>query len=89
MLDLSYYLSGLATVLALFILIVGVRAYRRSRIRIFAYLVAVFALFLVDSTLYTISGLVYFQVPVSFADVFLLTDVAVLLIFYFGTVRGS
>ncbi len=42
MLDLSYYLSGLATVLALFILIVGVRAYRRSRIRIFAYLVAGF-----------------------------------------------
>ena len=89
MLDLSYYLSGLATVLALFILIVVVRAYRRSRIRIFAYLVAVFALFLVDLTLYTISGLVFFQIPVYFVDVFLLTDVAVLLIFYFGTVRGS
>ncbi|MEM0157272.1 MAG: hypothetical protein QXN26_04315 [Thermoplasmataceae archaeon] len=89
MLDLSYYLSGLATVLAVFILIVGVRAYRKSRIRILAYLVAVFALFLLDSTIYTISGLIYIQSPFSFADIFLLTDVAVLLLFYFGTVRGS
>ena len=68
---------------------VSIRAYSRTHVRIFVFLIAVFVILLLDSLIYTISGFIYFQLPISMDDVFLLSDVAILLIFYFGAVRDS
>ncbi len=89
MLDISFYLSGLAVVLSIFILVVSIRAYSRTHVRIFAFLISVFVILLADSLIYTITGFVYIQFPFSIDDLFLFSDVAILLIFYFGAVRGS
>lgn len=89
MLAISFYLSGLSVVLSLFILAVSIRAYRRSGIRLFAYLMIVFIVILFDSILYTLSGFIFVQFPLSFDDIFLISDVVILLLFYFGAVRGS
>ncbi len=89
MLDISFYLSGLAVVLSIFILAVSVRAYSRTHVRIFGFLIAVFVILLADSLIYTITGFIFFQLPFTMNEMFLFSDVAILLIFYFGAVRGS
>ena len=87
--SLSFYLSGLGLVLSIFLIIVTSRAYGRSRVKLFGYLIGVFTITLLDSLLFIVEGLTLYVPPISTLDVFLASEVVILVLFYFGAVRGS
>lgn len=87
--NIDFYISGLAVVLAIFLLAVNTRAYRRSHIRMFAFLTVVFIVLLIDGLLVLALGIGLFKLPFSDTTILLLSDIVILILFYYGVVRGS
>ncbi len=87
--NIDFYISGLAVVLSIFLLAVNMRAYRRSHIRMFAFIAAVFIIFLIDGLLVLAGGLGAVSLPITSTTILLVSDIAILVLFYYGVVRGS
>ncbi len=87
--NVDFYISGLAVVLSIFLLAVNMRAYRRSHIRMFAFIAAVFIIFLIDGLAVLIGGLGIVNFPITATTLLLVSDIAILVLFYYGVVRGS
>ncbi len=87
--SIDFYISGLSVVLAIFLLAVNIRAYRRSNIRMFAYLMVVFIVLLFDGLAVLTIGLGLFSLPVTNTSLLLISNIVILILFYYGVVRGS
>ena len=87
--NIDFYISGLAVVLSIFLLAVNMRAYRRSHIRMFAFIAAVFIIFLIDGLAVLVGGLGLISFPITATTLLLVSDIAILILFYYGVVRGS
>lgn len=87
--NIDFYISGIAVVLSIFLLAVNMRAYRRSHIRMFAFIAAVFIIFLIDGLLVLATGLGAVKVPFTPVTLLLVSDIAILILFYYGVVRGN
>lgn len=87
--NIDFYISGLAVVLSIFLLAVNMRAYRRSHIRMFAFIAAVFIIFLIDGLAVLVGGLGVISFPITATTLLLVSDIAILVLFYYGVVRGS
>lgn len=89
MASIDFYVSGLSVALALFLLAVNTRAYRRSGIRMFAYLMVVFVVLLADGLIVLATGIGLFSLPISTTSMLLISNIVILILFYIGVVRGS
>lgn len=87
--NIDFYISGLAVVLSIFLLAVNVRAYRRSQMRMFAFIAAVFIIFLIDGLAVLAGGFGAISLPITATTLLLISDIAILVLFYYGVVRGS
>lgn len=87
--SIDFYISGLSVVLAIFLLAVNIRAYRKSRIRMFAYLMVVFIALLFDGVAVLLVGFGLITLPVSSTALLLISNIVILVLFYYGVVRGS
>lgn len=87
--NIDFYISGLAVVLAVFLLAVNTRAYRRSHIRMFAFLTVVFIVMLLDGLMVLALGIGIISLPITETTLLLLSDIVILVLFYYGVVRGS
>ena len=89
MLELSTFFEALSLVISIFLLIITVRAFRNSRIKLLEYIMAVFFLIFVQDIVLILQ--VFYIIPFSAydPDLFVLVDLAILAIFYVGIVRGS
>lgn len=87
--SIDFYISGISVVLAIFLLAVNIRAYRRSRIRMFAYIMVVFIVLLFDGLAVLTIGLGIFSLPISGTSLLLISNIVILVLFYIGVVRGS
>lgn len=87
--SIDFYLAGLSVVLALFLILVNIMAYRKSRVRIFAFLMVVFAAILFDGIMTLLAGFSVLVLPISTTALLLISNILVLVLFYYGVVRGS
>lgn len=87
--NIDFFLTGISVILAAFLLAVGIRAYRKSGMRMFLFILLVFLIILLDGVILIISGFGVFTLPVSNTAVLMISDVIILLLFYYGVVRGS
>ncbi len=87
--SIDFYISGLSVVLAIFLLAVNIRAYRRSSIRMFAYLTVVFIVLLFDGLAVLTVGLGLFTLPLTSTSLLLISNIVILVLFYYGVVRGN
>ena len=87
--NIDFFLTGISVILAAFLLAVGIRAYRKSGMRMFLFILLVFLIILLDGVILLISGFGVFTLPVSNTAVLMISDVIILLLFYYGVVRGS
>ena len=87
--NIDFYLMGLSVILAAFLLAVGGRAYRKSGMRMFLYIMIVFLIILFDGVLLILVGFGLLALPISNTAVLMVSNIAVLLLFYYGVVRGS
>ncbi len=87
--DIYFYLSGIALVLSIFLIVVSLRAYQRSKIKLLLFVSGTFIVILVDSIIAVLVGFGVIPVPYSMEDMFLVSDLAIMIIFYLGVVRGN
>lgn len=87
--SIDFYLAGLSIVLSLFLLAVNTRAYRRSRIRMFTFLMVVFVATLFDGIATLLVGFGMLILPISTTALLLVSNILILILFYYGVVRGS
>ncbi len=87
--NIDFFLTGISVILAAFLLAVGIRAYRKSGMRMFLFILLVFLVILLDGVILIISGFGVFTLPISNTAVLMISDVIILLLFYYGVVRGS
>ncbi|MCL5782580.1 MAG: hypothetical protein M1476_01555 [Candidatus Thermoplasmatota archaeon] len=87
--SIDFYLSGLSIFLSLFLLIVNIRALKKSRVRVFKFLTAVFALIFLDGLISVLVGFSILNIPLTLTDMFLFSNILILIIFYYGVVRSS
>ena len=87
--DPYYYLSGIAIVLSIFLLIVGMKAYKKSKIKLLLFLNITFLIILIDSLLALFVGFNIIPVSYSMSDLFLASEIVVMILFYVGVVRGN
>jgi hypothetical protein len=57
--------------------------------RMFLFILLVFLVILLDGVILIISGFGVFTLPISNTAVLMISDVIILLLFYYGVVRGS
>ncbi len=87
--NIGFYLTGLSVILAAFLLAVGIRAYRKSGMRMFFFILLVFLVILVDGVILILSGFGMLTLPISNTAILMISNVIILLLFYSGVVRGS
>lgn len=87
--NVEFYVSGLSIVLSIFLLAVNIRAYRRSGMRMFAYLMVVFITLLFDGVAILLIGFGILSLPLSNSALLLTSNIVILILFYYGVVRGS
>lgn len=87
--SIDFYVSGLSIVLAVFLLAVNIKAYRRSGMRMFAYLMVVFITLLFDGVAIMLIGFGKLTIPISNSALLLISNIVILVLFYYGVVRGS
>lgn len=80
---------GVSVILAAFLLAVNIRAYRKSGMRMFLFIMIVFLIILFDGALLIFVGFGLFSLPVSNTAILMISNIAILLLFYYGVVRGS
>lgn len=89
MLDLSTLLEAISLVISAFLLAITVSAFRKRKLKLLRYMMAVFSLIFVQDIVLILQ--VFFIIPFATydTDLFVLVDLAILAIFYSGVVRGS
>ena len=87
--NIDFYLTGLTVILAAFLLVVGLKAYRKSGMRMFLFIMLVFLIFLLDGIILILVGFGVFNLPISNTAVLMISNMVILLLFYYGVVRGS
>lgn len=80
--------SGISIVISVFMIVVSLRASRRGGLNGIVYLALAFAVILADNVIYTMSVIGIFFIGVDIISMFLISDLLILLAFYFGAVRG-
>ena len=88
--DLSYEIvfAGISLVLSAFMLAVTIKASRTGGPRAIIYLGVAFAVILVANLLFVLSVFGILLSESDFPMIFLVSDLILLIIFYFGAVRG-
>lgn len=87
--SVDFYIAGLSIVLSIFLLIVNIRAYRKSGMRMFAFLTVVFLTLLFDGVAIMLIGFQVLALPISNSALLLSSNIVILILFYYGVVRGS
>jgi hypothetical protein len=89
MLELSTFFEALSLVISIFLIAVTLSAWRRRKLKILKYIIAVFALIFAQDVVLILQ--VFFIIPFSAydTDLFVLVDLAILSMFYSGIVRGN
>ncbi len=87
--NIDFYLTGLSVILAVFLLGVGLKAYRKSGMRMFLFIMLVFLIIFLDGIILILVGFGIFSLPISNTAVLMISNIAILLLFYYGVVRGS
>ena len=87
--SIDYYLTGFSIILAAFLLAVSMRAYRKSGMKMLLFVMFVFLAMLVDGALLLLVGFGLFSLPISNTAVLMISNIVILLLFYYGVVRGS
>jgi hypothetical protein len=87
--EFYFYLSGVALFLSIILGTVGILTYRRSRIKLLLFLDIAFLIIFVDSLVAVLVGFDIVPVPYSMEDMFLASDIVILIIFYLGVIRGN
>lgn len=87
--SIDFFLAGLSVILSVFLLIVNVRAYKKSSIRLFLFLMVVFLALLSDGIITLLVGFSLVNLPISTTAFLLSSDIVILVVFYYGVARGS
>lgn len=87
--SIDYYLTGFSIILAAFLLAVSMRAYRKSGVKMLLFIMFVFLAILVDGVLLLFIGFGVFTLPLSNTAILMISNIVILLLFYYGVVRGS
>lgn len=87
--SIDFFLAGLTVVLSVFLLIINIRAYRKSSIHIFLILMIVFLALLVDGGVTLLVGFSLITIPISLTAFLLISNLLILSLFYFVVARGS
>ena len=87
--NIGIFITGISIVVSIFLLAVTYKSLKRSSVKIFYYLFIVFGIILIANVYMLLQ--VFGIVPYFVADVtvLLFADLVILLLFYFGIVRGS
>ena len=87
--NIGIFITGISIVVSIFLLAVTYKSLKRSNVKIFYYLFIVFGIILIANAYMLLQ--VFGIVPYFVADVtvLLFADLVILLLFYFGIVRGS
>ena len=89
MLELSTFFEALSLVISAFLLAVTVSAWRKRRLKILRYIVAVFVLIFAQDIALILQVYYIIQYAAYDTDLFVLVDLAILALFYTGIVRGN
>lgn len=89
MLELSTFFEALSLVISVFLVAVTVSAWRRRKLKILKYIIAVFAIIFAQDIVLVLQ--VFYIIPYAAydTDLFVLVDLAILALFYTGIVRGN
>lgn len=89
MLELSTFFEALSLVISVFLVAVTVSAWRRRKLKILKYIIAVFAIIFAQDIVLMLQ--VFYIIPYAAydTDLFVLVDLAILALFYTGIVRGN
>lgn len=89
MLELSTFFEALSLVISVFLVGVTVSAWRRRKLKILKYIIAVFAIIFAQDIVLVLQ--VFYIIPYAAydTDLFVLVDLAILALFYTGIVRGN
>lgn len=84
---INSFFSAANLVIGLFLVLVVVRAIRKFQVSMFYFILAAFIVVIIDSILSIISIFVLKSLTSTILSVYILSEFALLLIFYLGTVQ--
>lgn len=88
MYDIALLFSGLSIMLSIFLLVITLRVAMRRRVKILSYIIGVFFVILISNILFVLQIFSFFPYSINQVTLLLAAELAILLLFYAGIVRG-